>query len=60
MGSRMNPIVISTTNSTTGIITTTTVIPHNHFHYGWLLLAILALALICSGLRGIFWNRDSN
>ncbi len=59
----MNPTVISTTNPATGVITTTTIISHSpaqHFHYGWLALALLALALICSGLRGIFWHKNSN
>jgi len=56
----MSPTVISTTNPATGVITTTTIISHSHFHYGPLLLALLALALICSGLRGIFWNKNSN
>jgi len=56
----MNPTVISTTNHITGAITTTTIMPHNRFHYSWLFLALLALALICSGLRGIFSNKNSN
>ena len=56
----MGPTVISTTNPATGVITTTTILHPNHFHYGWLLLALLALALICSGLRAIFWNKNSN
>ncbi len=56
----MGPTVTSTTNPATGVITTTTILHPNHFHYGWLLLALLALALICSGLRAIFWNKNSN
>lgn len=56
----MNTTVTVTTNPATGVITRTTIIHHVHFHYGWLLLAILAMALICSGLRLIFWNKDSN
>jgi hypothetical protein len=56
----MNPTVVSVTNYATGVITTTTIISHNQFHYGWLLLAFLALVLICSGLRGIFWTKNSN
>jgi hypothetical protein len=54
----MNTTVMTTTNSVTGVITTTTVI--HHYHYGWLVLAILAMALVCAGLRAIFWNKDSN
>jgi endoglucanase Acf2 len=54
----MNTTVIAATNPATGTITTTTII--HHFHYGWLILAVLAMALICSGLRAIFWNKDSN
>jgi hypothetical protein len=56
----MTPTVITTTNSATGVITTTTIISHPHFHYGPLLLALVALALIGSGLRAIFWNKSSN
>ncbi|MGD1018195.1 MAG: hypothetical protein ABSA12_02635 [Verrucomicrobiia bacterium] len=56
----MNTTVIATTNPATGTITTTTIIHHSHFHYGWLLLALLATALISSGLRALFWNKDSN
>ena len=54
----MNTTVIATTNPATGIITQTTII--HHFHYGLLLLAILATALICAGLRAVFWNKNSN
>jgi hypothetical protein len=54
----MNTTVITTTNPATGAITTTTVI--HHFHYWLFILAILAVALICSGLRALFWNKDSN
>ncbi len=56
----MNTTVIATTNSVTGTITQTIIIHQHHFHYGWLLLALLALALISSGLRALFWNKDSN
>jgi tellurite resistance protein TehA-like permease len=56
----MNTTVIATTNPATGTITQTTIIHHFHFHYGWFVLAILATALICSGLRAIFRNKDSN
>ncbi|MGO9244517.1 MAG: hypothetical protein ACLPT4_10340 [Verrucomicrobiia bacterium] len=54
----MNTTVIATTNPATGTITTTTVI--HHFHYWLFILAILAVALVCSGLRALFWNKDSN
>ena len=54
----MNTTVTITTNPATGIIIKTTVI--HHYHYGWLILAVLALALISSGLRSIFWNKNSN
>jgi hypothetical protein len=54
----MNTTVITTTNPATGTITTTTII--HHFHYWLFILAILAVALICSGLRALFWNKDSN
>jgi len=56
----MNTTVIIDTNPVTGTITTTTIIHHDNFHYGWLLLALLALALIGSGLRAMFWTKDSN
>lgn len=54
----MNTTVTATTNPATGTITQTVVI--HHFHYGLLVLAILATALICVGLRAIFWNKNSN
>jgi len=54
----MNTTVTVTTNPVTGIITRTTIV--HHFHYGWLILTIIAVALICSGLRIIFWNKNSN
>ncbi|HTS17303.1 MAG TPA: hypothetical protein VMP11_07010 [Verrucomicrobiae bacterium] len=54
----MNATIITTTNPATGAISRTTVI--HHFHVGLFLLAILATALICAGLRMIFWNKDSN
>jgi hypothetical protein len=56
----MNTTVISTTNPATGIITRTTIIHHHQFHYWLFVLAILAIALICSGLRSIFWSKNSN
>jgi hypothetical protein len=56
----MSPTVITTTNPATGVVTTTTIISQPHFHYRWLFLALLALALICSGLRGIFWDKNSS
>ncbi|HVM62810.1 MAG TPA: hypothetical protein VMV72_18260 [Verrucomicrobiae bacterium] len=54
----MNATVISSTNPVTGTISRTTII--HHFHYGWFLLALLATALICAGLRALFWQKDSN
>ena len=54
----MNTTVIATTNPATGTITTITVI--HHYHYGWLILAIVAMALVCAGLRALFWNKNSN
>ena len=54
----MNTTVTATTNPVTGAITQTTII--HQFHYGLLLLSILATALICVGLRAIFWDKDSN
>jgi len=56
----MDTTTISTTNPANGTITTITVIHHHHFHYWWFVLAIIAVALICSGLRMIFWSKDSN
>jgi hypothetical protein len=56
----MGPTVTTATNPATGVITTTTIMHPDHFHYGLLALALLALALICSGLRAIFWNKNSN
>jgi hypothetical protein len=55
----MDTTVISTTNPTTGTITTITTIHQHHFHYWWFILGIVAFALICSGLRAIFWSKDS-
>jgi len=54
----MTTTVIATTNPATGTITETTIIHHSH--YGWLILAIAAVALISWGLRALFWNKDSN
>jgi hypothetical protein len=54
----MNATVTSITNPAAGTITTVTVI--HHYHYGWLVLAILAMAFLCAGLRALFWNKDSN
>jgi hypothetical protein len=54
-------IVTTNRNADTGaitMITRTTVISHTHFHYGLLLLAILASALIACGLRMLFWRKD--
>jgi len=56
-------IVTTNTNADTGaitMITRTTIISHTHFHYGLLLLAILASALIACGLRMLFWSKHSN
>jgi hypothetical protein len=29
-------------------------------NYTWLILALVALALIAAGLRKVFWNNNSN
>ena len=50
----MNTTVITTTNPATGTITQTTII--HHYQFGWLILALIGVALICSGLRAIFWK----
>jgi hypothetical protein len=55
--------VTTNTNPDTGaitMITKTAVVSHAHFHYGLLLLAIIASALIACGLRMLFWSKDSN
>jgi len=54
----MNTTVLPTTNPAIRTITETTIIHHSH--YRWVILAILALALISWGLRAIFWNKYSN
>jgi hypothetical protein len=56
----MNTTVIATTNAATGAITRITIVHQHHFHYGLLILALLAVAMICWGLRLIFWNKNSN
>jgi len=56
-------IVTTNRNADTGaitMITRTTVFSHTHFHYGLVLLAIGASALIVYGLRMLFWSKDSN
>jgi len=54
----MYTTVTVATNPATGAITHMTVV--HQFHYGLLIMAILATALICVGLRAVFWNKDSN
>jgi hypothetical protein len=57
----MNPIAVSNTEGTNGLIVRTTrVRASDQLDYGWMLLALLALVLIASGLGEVFKNRDSN
>lgn len=42
------------------VILRTTTLHKERFGYGWLLMAILAAALISIGLRKIFWTSTSN
>jgi len=49
------------TNAANGDITRITVIHHDYFfEYRWMILAILASALVAWALRKIFWSKDSN
>jgi hypothetical protein len=56
----MNATAGTSTDGTNGVIVRTTALHADHFDYSWLLLALLALALIARGLRGVFWNKGSN
>jgi hypothetical protein len=50
----MNPIAVSNTEGTNGmIVRTTRVRASDQIDYSWMLLALLALVLIASGLRGV-------
>jgi hypothetical protein len=50
----------TSTNVSDEVIVRTTVLPHDRINYAWLILALLALALIAAGLRTAFWNNNSN
>jgi hypothetical protein len=56
----MNATAGTTIEGTTGVIVRTTMLHADHFDYSWLLLALLASALIAWGLRKVFWDKDSN
>jgi hypothetical protein len=40
------------------VIVRTTLPPHDHIEYFWLLLALLALAVVAAGLRRVFLIND--
>jgi hypothetical protein len=48
------------TNETNGVITRVTVFHNNRMDYRWLIIAVLAFALLAWVLRQVFWNKDSN
>jgi hypothetical protein len=58
----MNAPPGTSTNGTNGVILRTTVPDSSHLDFSWplLLLALLVLVLIASGLRKVFWDKDSN
>jgi hypothetical protein len=51
---------LTNTNVSDEVIVRTTVLPHDQMNYTWLILALVALALIAAGLRKVFWNNNSN
>ena len=56
----MNTVTVVTTNSTNGAIMRTTKFQHERVDYSWLVLALVAAALIAVGLRKVFWIPSSN
>lgn len=56
----MNDVTVVTTRGTNGAIIRTTSFKPDHIDYSWLVLGLLAAALIAGGLRKLFWNPGSN
>ena len=55
-----NTTSVTNLQGTNVVIIRTTAIHSVRFGYGWLLLALLAAALISIGLRKILWTNTSN
>jgi hypothetical protein len=56
----MNATADTRADGTNSEMAQTRLPPGDHSDYSWLLLGLLALALIASGLRGLFWKKNSN
>lgn len=56
----MSTTSVTNVQGTNVVIVRTTKMHSDRFEYGWLLLGLLAAALIAVGLRKLFWNRGSN
>jgi hypothetical protein len=50
----------TTLDVTNGVITRMTVFHNHYFNYRWLLVALVAFALLAWALRKMFWVKDSN
>jgi hypothetical protein len=50
----------ATTDGTNVVIIRHAIYQNDHVDYSWLLLALVAAAMIAVGLRKVFWNRSSN
>jgi len=51
---------ITNVQGTNVVIVHTTKMHGNRYEYSWLLLGLLAAALIAGGLRKLFWTSSSN
>jgi len=51
---------VNTMEGTNAAIVRTTTFQRDRTDYSWFLLAVLAMALIASGLRKLFWTRTSD
>ncbi len=56
----MSSVTVVTTNSPRGAIVRTTRFQNDHVDFSWLVLALVAVALIAAGLRKLFWSQSSN
>jgi hypothetical protein len=56
----MNATAATGIDGTNGVIVRTTVRHFEQFDYGWMLLALLASALIAKALREVFWDKAQN
>jgi hypothetical protein len=47
------------TGGTNGVVVRTTAWPSDRLDYSWMLLALLVLALLTTGLREVFGNKNT-